>query len=210
MKKIYRLSIDTESLSPVDNYSDDDIEEFLGEVEKTALSINELNYLPEKYEIPEKVQFRTHNEERLKKIHIPLKNTSLDVISNELIEIIKSVGDINWQLVPVEFVSESLSDANNNRFRCIFFNEHTDAFDYEKSVYEERNWSIFPDGSVTDRMRKVPAFIEKLVLKQPPDGFPPCFRLLADPARGLLVTEECRKAILEAKIKHLMFAPIGN
>ena len=94
-------------------------------------------------------------------------------------------------------------------FKGIYFNEHSDFLDYDNSKYEEVDWSIFPEGSITDRMKKVPAFIEELILTEPADGFPPCFMLLADPAK-LLVTEQCREAIVNAKINHVMFSLIGD
>ena len=78
--------------------------------------------------------------------------------------------------------------------------EFIDAFDWEKSIYQQ---------SESDKKRNHPGYVRKYVLKEPPKGFPPVFRLTNDPV-PLFISHEARESLKKAKIRGPAYSLLNN
>jgi hypothetical protein len=78
--------------------------------------------------------------------------------------------------------------------------EHIDAFDWEKSKYTRPAW-MKDQSRVGD--------ISELVLKRPPSGFPPLFRLSVSPTE-LYVSREARESLKAAQIRGVAFKDLNR
>ena len=124
-----------------------------------------------------------------------------------IIDVLNGVSKVDWTLIPVRFFNPaSGEEVLSGRFSAVFFDEFGDYFDYEKSEYDEIDWSLRPPDMVTERMRKKVLVVHKMVLQEPDSGFPPCFRLLAS-STGLYISEAAHEAILKAGLTGLKLFP---
>ena len=196
MAKVYDLSFES-SL-----YSDDDDGYYLGNKGKTPISIVELSQRPD-IKLPDVLEFETHNPTRLKKVNIATANTSINILSQNLIDTIRSTGEVDWTLVPARFFNKTTGEeVCKDKFSGVFFEFHSDFFDYENSEYKPMDWSSWPPEKLTDRIRKQVRSAKIIVLREPDTGFPPCFQLLAISSR-LYISEVAYKAIIKADLKGL-------
>ena len=209
MAKIFALRYDRDSHYSKTSNDYDGI--LMGDEYKIVNNTTELSHIPpwSKLTVPETLSFKTENEERLNRANFPLANTTLDILSRQLIDTIESVGPVNWTLVPAHFTDKQGKQLNIDRFMVVYLHEHSDCFDYEQSEYEMRDYSNAPQDRVTERMRKRAGVVKKLVLREPESGFPPYFRVLAYSLK-LYISEECRDAIVEAGHTGLSMTEIGN
>ena len=153
--------------------------------------------------MPDTLDFDTKNATRLEKVNFATVDSGVDVLSKEAIDAIESVGDIDWKLVPARFFDDTTGEEIcAGRFYGVFFEFHANYFDYEKSDYDLRDWSSIPPEKVSDRMRKMVLIVRKMVLREPKQGFLPCFRLLAS-SPGLYITEAAYSAIIDKNLKGL-------
>ena len=199
MTKIYILSADN-SL-----YRNDRDGYYRGDRGTTPKSVVELcrrEQLPHLV-MPDTLDFDTKNATRLEKVNFATVDSGVDVLSKEAIDAIESVGDIDWKLVPARFFDDTTGEEIcAGRFYGVFFEFHANYFDYEKSDYDLRDWSSIPPEKVSDRMRKMVLIVRKMVLREPKQGFLPCFRLLAS-SPGLYITEAAYSAIIDKNLKGL-------
>ncbi len=137
----------------------------------------------------------------------PLTSLMVPVLSDRMIEIISSLGEINIRLIPVVMISDTyfdeLFDSSNNlkpevpvntEYKIVQIMSYLKAFDYENSKYEED--FILPVGH-----------INKLVLKKAQNGFPPIFRI-EEKASEIFVSEVAKEALEAADIKGCIFEPV--
>ena len=103
MAKVYDLSFES-SL-----YSDDDDGYYRGNKGKTPISIVELSERPD-IKLPDVLEFETHNPTRLKKVNIATANTSINILSQNLIDTIRSTGEVDWTLVPARFFNKTTGE----------------------------------------------------------------------------------------------------
>ena len=207
--KVYRLSPDYKLYN--DNYDEDGV--YQGNKGSTPSSIIELSQLErlQHLKIPDTLDFNTKNPKRLKLVNIARVDLVSNVLSEELIDTIGSVGEVEWTLVPARFFDESTGEeVCISRFFGVFFHHYQDYFDYDQSDYDPRDWSSFPEDKVTDRMRKLVLNTRKSVLREPTQGFAPCFKLLASPTSGLLVSEKAQNAIVQADLKGLQIKKLKS
>ena len=196
MTKIYDLSFESAL------YRDDWDGHYLGKKSTTPDSLVELSQSPH-ITLPDLLEFETHNPERLRKVNVATANSGVKMHSQKVIDAISSTGDVDWTLIPVRFVDKSNGDeVCEGKFSGVFFEYHSDFFDYERSEYKPRDWSSWPPEKLTDRMRKKVQSVKKMVLKEPDMGFPPCFQLLAIPY-SLYISEAAYKAIVRAELTGL-------
>jgi len=203
MTKIYNLRIDR-SQYQYDDY-DGSYRGDMGAAPDALLELNAMNELPWK-SLPEILEFDTTNPARLETVHIAHVDSIMDVFSNQLIEALKSVGSLDWTLVPARFFDQATKEeVCKGKFSGVFFEYHNDFFDYESSDFTTPK---FYDED-TDRMRKKVSVIKKMVLREPNGGFPPFFRLLADP-KIPLVSEVAHDAIVKAGLEGLDMTLAGE
>ena len=128
----------------------------------------------------------------------------LPIMSKRMLSVLMSVRDFPHQTIPV--VIEDIEAAKGDWFQrsgkvntdyvAVQLLEQLDIFDREKSVY--RPSSISPNG--VGRIRR-------LVLKVPPQGLPPIFRIIEN-STYLYVSPEAKTALEEAGITGIRFVPI--
>ncbi len=131
------------------------------------------------------------------------------VISRRMLDVLLSVREFPHQVIPlvmheIPVLSEEVEMAGgpfirtgkvNHNYVAVQLLEHLDVFDYENSVYE-----FHP--RVPGRVESTS--IEKLVLIEPKNGFPPLFRISVD-RTVLHVSAEARAALEAADIRGLRF-----
>ena len=81
----------------------------------------------------------------------------------------------------------------DDRFVAVQLTEHIDVVDWERSEFEK---SQLGPGTLYD--------FDKLVLVEPPGGFPPLFRVPAKKSL-LLISPEARRALEAASIRGVIF-----
>jgi hypothetical protein len=159
--------------------------------------------------IPEKVVF-TGLKDWLEPTDYPYipKVSTWPIISRRMLDVLLSVGDFPHQAIPVVFKSvdyPEYSDAKrrakalirNHDYIILQLLEHSDVFDMEKSEYNT-------DRGVADPERIFLIDVENVVLKEPPGGFPPIFRI-KDYEYSLYVSAEAKQALEDAGIQGLDF-----
>lgn len=132
------------------------------------------------YDGPEPLNFLGWPE-RLPKTEFPDNNPGFALMSKRMLEILCSIGEFRHKAIPARIFSYDLkyeieeyldqqnldSELCNENYVAVQLLEHLDVADQERSTYESAY-----DGSLQ---------IDELVLKEPPGGFPPIFRVKGDP-----------------------------
>ena len=134
-------------------------------------------------------------------------NPDIPVMSKRMLSALESVRDFPHQTIPVKIEDTVLiidEDGNfqpsgkvNTDYVAVQLLEQLDIFDREKSTYKPS--VVNPD--------KV-GFVNKLVLKVPPQGLPPIFRI-KDNRTYLYVSPEAKIALEEAGITGIRFVDIN-
>ncbi len=132
------------------------------------------------------------------------------VMSKKMLRVLLSVGKFHHQAIPIIFKHvndfsldeeerEKTSLIHNQDFIIFQLLEHLDIFDrdksecnieYEKNLFGEEVESLYITG--------------ERVFKEPPNGFPPIFRVKGDSTR-LYVSAAAKEALEEASIQGLNF-----
>ena len=193
--KNYILSWDLDHLIDLDN--DAWLVKFPG-YENIQLS------LLREYNLPERIEFDAVFD-AIQSSDYPINNVDWNIMSQKMLNTLLSVGNFRYKAIPIVMVDCEViglggqrSEKEDHRFIAVQLLEHLDIFDWENSVYE-------PDLTRTDLVDS----IDKLVLKQPQDGFPPIFRLSVYPY-VLFVSGKARMALEQAGIKGVVFEEIEN
>ncbi len=198
-EKVYQLTWDLDHLLP-DLEVDGWIREFPGVPDESAFwRINEnLN-------LPNPVIFDAVGA-AIQNIDYPYMDTAWPIMSKRMLDTLLLTGDFRYRAYSVLMVDceqiydEALGrDANSgiefHDFSAIHVLENLDIFDWENSVYERST-------KKPDSLRSC----EKIVLKEPMQGFPPLFRITTVPLRtDLFISAEARSALEVANIKGVTF-----
>jgi hypothetical protein len=197
--RAYRLSWEFDHLESCDEEYDITIRKF-PEWERT----NSL-YETTPYELPDPVLFEG-GFEMLPCTDYPTSDVDWPVMSRKMYYTLLALGDFPHRVIPIAIMNNRafpfeshrwfLSDGQPNPevtnfddFVAIQLLEHSNYFDFELSEYE-------PSPKFPEWVRSV----NKYVLNEPREGFPPLFRLSAD-AVELFISAEARKALREAGIR---------
>jgi hypothetical protein len=121
------------------------------------------------------------------------------VMSKKMAEVLLSVGDFPHQIIPVTFV-DHLDEPIEDEYVILHLTELSDFFDLDKSIYTREPLERDPSHTII-------CDIEKLVLKEPVNGFPPMFRVKWTSV-DLFVSAEAKTALEAAGIKGLSFSTI--
>jgi hypothetical protein len=145
----------------------------------------------------------------------PTNDRYFPVMSRRMYYAIQSIGPFPHRVIPVamvddtSFVFESeqryFSDGspkpevtNFDDFVAIQILERNDYFDFDHSEYERH-----------PRYQDFVRSVDKYVLNEPPDGFPPLFRLTVTPSE-LFISVKARIALLEAGIRGMAYYPLDS
>lgn len=158
-------------------------------------------------QVPTPVLFEA-NFEFTRTSDFPCNDVDWPIMSPRMIEGLSGIGDFPHRLIPVRLVDRSTSGSTrylpdgslrpevvDDRFAAIQLTEHIDVVDWDRSTFTRRRSN--PNG----------AWFDKLVLREPPSGLPPLFRIAAD-ASMLLVSAEARRRLEEAGIVGITFMPL--
>nr|WP_321453085.1 hypothetical protein [uncultured Carboxylicivirga sp.] len=136
----------------------------------------------------------------------PNVETTAPIMSSKMLETIKECGDFKHYTHKVIMLDDSYLENQFNSNGLLksdikFYDNYcalqilcyTDAFDHEKSDYDE---SIIFAGEV--------GAIRKTVLKEPDGGYPPIFRI-KESINKILITEDTKNRLENADIKGCIF-----
>jgi hypothetical protein len=131
----------------------------------------------------------------------PYNDQNWPIISPGMLEVLESVGDFRHSVYPTIINDSSTDDPPgvNESFLILQTLEFLDAFDFDKSEYILRS----EVKSLVDEASKV-------VLKEPPNGFPPIFRLNAMKS-SLFVSSAAKEALETAgRDRGIDFIPVDE
>jgi hypothetical protein len=158
------------------------------------------------YDGPEPINFLGWLK-RLPKTDYPRNIPGFSLMSKRMLEVLYSVGYFPCRAIETRIFSYDLEyeieeyldqqnlalDLCNKEYVAVQLLEHSELIDREHSIIETD--PEFPDS---------PPQIEKLVLKEPPNGFPPVFRVADNPS-WLYVSAAAKEALDQANIKGLYY-----
>ena len=125
----------------------------------------------------------------------------LPIMSRRMLYVLNSVESFPHQVISVSIeddvssiydVNKRSGKYNRHEYVAVHLLEHLDVFDYERSIYEPRS----DTNIITD--------IDKMVFKEPPEGFPPLFKI-PERLRDLYVSPQAKLALEEAGITGVDF-----
>ncbi|MGF1486679.1 MAG: DUF4375 domain-containing protein [Prochloraceae cyanobacterium] len=138
--------------------------------------------------LPDRIIFNT-SYKILAEMEFVHNNAGWPIVSKKMLNKLLEVGNFLYQSIPITMVD---NDIEKNDFIAIQLLEHLDIFDCDRSDRE------------LESNRKTLINLDKLVLKQPQNGFPPIFRVKTIPSR-LFVSSEAREALENGDIRGLEF-----
>ncbi len=179
-----------------------------GERMATPTSVQALSTLRTNQTIPDQLIFKSRRPGRLARTDFPVMDIPIDVMSQALINTIEQCGDVDWTLVPAQFV-DAEGQAINGAFSAVYFERFSEWFDYEQSQYQRRDLSSVPLEYRTEEMLRQVETVDELVVQAPVPGLPPLFRLSAY-EMTLYASAACRDAVLAAGHTGIRFDPRGR
>ena len=128
----------------------------------------------------------------------------LPIMSRRMLYVLNSVGEFPHQVIPVSIEDDEVpiynhethqrsGKVNDTDYVAVQILKYLDIFDYEQSVYE-------PDRINPGEIRN----IREIILKEPPEGFPPLFRIPED-RLNLYVSPQARAVLEDADITGINF-----
>jgi hypothetical protein len=153
------------------------------------------------YDEPEPLNFLGWPK-RLPKTEFPYNSPGFPLMSKRMLEVLYSVGEFPHKLISTRIFSYDLEyeieeylnqqsldpELCNENYFAVQLLEHMDVADPERCTYE---------SSYDSSMQ-----INKLVLREPPEGFPPLFRVEGKPF-NLFASPEAKRALDVAGIKSM-------
>jgi hypothetical protein len=155
-----------------------------------------------KAQIPKEIKF-TVDREWLSMTDFPrLEDAHFwPIMSRNMVEVLLSIGDFPHQIIPVTF-KDYLGITIECDYVILQLNKLSHLLDMDKSVYAL-------EKTVLDPTKFMVRDIEKLVLKEPENGFPPMFRIKWSKV-DLFVSAEAKTALEAEGVKGLSFSRIAS
>jgi len=156
--------------------------------------------LATEYKLPEPV-LMVGNLKKVSKLDYPYTDTGWPIMSAKMRAVLQGLNGCRTRAYPLRMIDDTLDDPSVyfdsvddpkhviTGFSAVQILDRVDSFDWEESVYTR---SQYVPGLVSE--------LEKLVVKEPTNGFPPIFRLDAYPSL-LMITEETKAAFEDARIE---------
>lgn len=139
----------------------------------------------------------------------PIVDIGIPLMSKKMIFLIEDTGQVKLNKIDSIIIDDTFlgeiydntvnfsSDIRkNNDYQFVQVTDYLEAFDYDNSIFK----------SLRSNPEKI-GIINKLVLKEPIQGFPPIFRIAEKPSM-LFVSESTRKALESNGIKGCIFNEI--
>jgi hypothetical protein len=146
-------------------------------------------------------------------IDFPYTNNLWLVMSQKMLDVLKSVGDFPHRVIPVEIrqgmknnqifdwwivENEVSSEGALTNYVFVQFTQYTNVFDKERSIYK-------PSDLVPNRIRSV----EEYVFRIPQNGLPPIFKIAESPVLTF-ISADAREALKEAGITGVAYTPLNG
>ncbi|MGB8699062.1 MAG: hypothetical protein WCD18_06575 [Thermosynechococcaceae cyanobacterium] len=206
--RAYRLSWDFDHLEISNQENDIEIREFPGWENTSKLTKTDL------YELPEPIFFEG-DFEVLPYTDFPTNNVYWPVMSRRMYYTLLALGNFPHRVIPIAIMNTRMSPfessqslladgqpnpevTNFDDFVAVQLLEESDYFDFERSEYE-------PSPKFPQWVRSV----DRYVLTEPPEGFPPLFRLAAYSV-ALFISADARAALREAGIRGVAYEFLDN
>lgn len=206
--RTYRLTWETEHSEFNDREHDMEIWEFPG-LDWTA---GLMDTTP--YDLPDPVVFNA-DFAQLTRTDYPENDVDWPVMSQRMYYVLCSLGDFPHRVIPIAMLDDLAYPYERERrfivqgkpnpevtnfddFLAVQLLEESDYFDAERSEFEPSPIAPFQVSSV-----------ETYALNQPPNGFPPLFRLLVTSSQ-LFISAEAREALREAGIRGTAYYPFDG
>jgi hypothetical protein len=149
---------------------------------------------------------------RLPKTDFPYNSPDLPLMSEQMLEVLTSVGDFPHQSVPTRIIDFELqyeieehlenqdfsTNTCNSNYLAVKLLEHLDIVDRERSEFR---FSVANPSA--------PPYIRHLVIREPEQGFPPVFRVDGSAAR-LFVSPVAKETLERGDIKGIRFLAYGD
>jgi hypothetical protein len=144
-------------------------------------------------------------------IDYPYTDVRWPIMSRRMLDTLLSVGSFRYRVYPLLMIdckaiayaddaSPIKSGIEYDNFFAVHLLEDLDIFDWENSIYER-------DADAPHVLKD----IEKLVLREPSEGFPPLFRVITSRLKArLYVSAEARTALEAAGIRGVVFRRING
>jgi hypothetical protein len=152
----------------------------------------------EPYNLPESIIFRT-DFRFLSQTDYPPQQLNWPIMSRRMYYTLLAVKDFPHRVIPLVMESTRLDVSQPNyrtidsdNFVVIQFLEHANYFNYELS-----------ECSLEEQ------YPQRYVLNEPPEGFPPLFRLSVNP-KAIFISAEAREALKEAGIVGTAYSPASQ
>jgi len=158
--------------------------------------------------LPKQIYFES-NLNTIAKTDFPLNDLNIPIMSDRLIESIKSIGDINLKEIPVimldkNFLENKFDSSSSlkhevkyfDNYKAIMLLDRIECFDYENSIYEP--------GELNP---KIPGYIKKIVLNISDINLPPIFRIKESPSK-IFITEKTKELIIAKRINGCLFEKV--
>jgi hypothetical protein len=162
------------------------------------------------YSLPKVVRFDA-DFRALSKLDYPYNDVRWPIMSARMLDVLTGVGQLRHKLIPVIMVKDTVhpndrydeagrpkTNMENTHFAAVQLLEPLDALDWEKS-----------DAKRDEDLPRRAQEIQHLVLKEPPQGFPPLFRLSAYPT-VLLVSASARHALETSAVQGIDFQELDD
>jgi hypothetical protein len=165
--------------------------------------------LTEEYLLPQKVSFEA-NFQTISTMDFPYNDVRWPIMSERMLDILLSVKHFPHKSIPIVMINDSIMSKDryqsnglandgveNHNFYAVQLTSSITALDYERSKYEsDLNSMLIID-------------VERLILKEPREGFPPLFRISEYPA-PLLVSSLGRLALESIEARGMIFTELEN
>jgi hypothetical protein len=172
---------------------------------------NSINLIPRKsVKFPEKIFFEA-NFRTLDKTDFPYNSVRWPIMSERMLDALKSAGEFPRREIPVIMLDDTVRSrerfdefgapkpsASRGGFIAVELGATPALFDAEQSRFDADE--LFP--------RDV-GVIHKLVLRRPPGGFPPLFRIAEYPTI-LFLSAEAQHKLEDAGIKGATYTPVSE
>jgi hypothetical protein len=206
--RAFRLSWEFEHMEFVDRETELELCEFPG-----SGSLGRLVKITP-LDLPDPVVFNAYFQ-ALAHTDYPTNNVYWPVMSRRMYYVLNSIGNFAHRVIPIAMLNDTaypdeqercfLSDGKPNPavtnfddFVAVQLLEEKDYFDFEHSVYK-------PSPKFPEWVHAV----QRYILREPPEGFPPLFRLSAH-ASSLFVSAQAREALKEAGIRGTAYELLDN
>jgi hypothetical protein len=206
--RAYRLTWETNYLEDCDEEYELELEEFPG----SSWTARLMDTTP--YDLPDPVIF-WGNPEFLNYLDYPTSNVNWPIMTRRMLYTLLTVGDFSHRVIPIALMDGTrftyeperrfLADGkpnpeitNFNDLVAVQILEYGNYFDFENSEYtrhpRDQNWV---------------SSVDNYVLNEPPEEFPPLFRLsVVSPE--LFVSAKARDTLREAGIRGVAYYPLDN